>query len=416
VPDSSALPSADGIAAGRPAPPAPGPVVVYSLSHQVAVSMLGAAFPVLLPALAGDGQLTGESAGLYSMVFYAGAVVATTLCQAGFGYVGIARGSLLCVLLAAASILALVPGTLPFVLLTALGIGLGYGPTTPASSLMLLPYIGGKRVNFLFSLRQTGAPLGVLLAGVIIPPLVLTVGWQPTLPILAGLVLVVALLGWRFSGRLDATLEQPARRLPQVLNMLAIGLRQRRLRRLIAISFLFSALLATVNAYVPFVASQLAGASLEQAGWAAAIAQLGAVGGRLAWGDLADRLGSYEKVLALIGLSMSAAICLFAAMQPDWPFVALAATSLVLGATAAGWGGLTIAAMARGLPKNEVGAGTSTVMIFNYLGVFAGPPVVAAGLYATGSLRIALLCLLAVSLAATLLAGLGILQSRQPPE
>ncbi|MCC7274043.1 MAG: MFS transporter [Alphaproteobacteria bacterium] len=388
--------------------PAAGGVIALTLSHQIAVSLAAATLPVLLPALSHEADLGGDTAGLYAFATYAGAVAATFFCQGFFAAVGIARASLLCVLTSAAFLLLLLPGTLPAILVAGAAIGACYGPVTPASSSMILPFVSPGRANFLFSLRQTGAPLGVLFAGVLVPPLVLWLGWTDAVSAIAGLVAATALAGWRFAGRLDRLLDRPKVDLRRTPRAVVAALGNRRLRRLVTVSCLFASMLSTINIYIPYSVSVLAGATLTEAGWAAATAQVGAVGGRLLWGALADRTGSPRIVLALLGLAMAAAVAVFAAIAPEWPMYARLLAALALGATGAGWGGVTLAEVTRVVPRAEVGNATTAMMIFNYLGVFIGPPLVALALVATGSLRIALLTLTAGALAGAALARFGL--------
>ena len=388
--------------------PAAGPVIALTLTHQVAVSLAAATFPILLPALAGEAALGGDAAGAYAMALYAGAILATFFCQAGFAAAGIATTSTLCVLLAGLSLPLLLPGTLAAVLVAGALVGVGYGPTTPASSSMILPFVPAGRANFLFSLRQTGAPLGVLCAGLLIPPLVGRIGWADTVLVVAALVTLAALAGARFARRLDRVLERPRVDLRRTPRAVAAALARRPLRRLISVSCLFAAMLATVNAYIPYSVATLGQTSLTVAGWAAAAAQVGAVAGRLFWGALADRIGAMGRVLAMLGVGMAVAVALLASIRPDWPVVAMLGAAFALGATGAGWGGLVLAEVTRIVPRAEVGTATTALMVFNYIGVFIGPPLVAGALLVTGSLPLALLTLIAGSLTGATIAWFGL--------
>ncbi|BBK32962.1 MFS transporter [Allostella humosa] len=399
--------------------PAAGSVIALTLTQQIAVSLAAATFPVLLPALSSDATgsgLGGDAAGVYAVALYGGAIVATFFCQAGFSTFGIASTSTLCVLLAGLALPALLPGTLAAVILAGIVIGIGYGPTTPASSSMILPFVAAGRANFLFSLRQTGAPLGVLCAGVLIPPLVGWIGWSDTVLIVAALVVIASLAGAAFARRLDKVLVRPAIDLRRTPRAVVAALRRRPLRRLISVSCLFAAMLATVNAYIPYSVATLGQTSLTVAGWAAAAAQVGAVAGRLFWGALADRIGAMGRVLAMLGLGMAAAVALVASIRPEWPVAGMLGASFLLGTTGAGWGGLVLAEVTRIVPRAEVGTATTALMIFNYVGVFIGPPLVAGALLATGSLRIALLVLTVGSLVGATIAWFGLAAEPPTPE
>ena len=62
--------------------------------------------------------------------------------------------------------------------LSAVAIGVGYGPITPASSHVLAKTTPRERMALMFSIKQTGVPAGTALAGLIVPPLTIAFGWQ----------------------------------------------------------------------------------------------------------------------------------------------------------------------------------------------------------------------------------------------
>ena len=71
-------------------------------------------------------------------------------------------------------------------------LGLGYGATAPAAAHLIVPRTPPDRINLILSIRQIGVPLGGVLSGLIVPPLVLSFGWQAAL--LAQIVPALALL------------------------------------------------------------------------------------------------------------------------------------------------------------------------------------------------------------------------------
>jgi MFS-type transporter involved in bile tolerance (Atg22 family) len=75
-----------------------------------------------------------------------------------------------------------------------------------------------------------------------------------------------------------------------------------------------------------------------------------------------------------------------------------------MGATAGGWGGVVLAQAARLAPPGRVGRIAGGVMVYNYLGVMLGPPVVGLVLAATGSFPVALATVAVVGLAGAIAA------------
>src|ERR1700722_10900816 len=84
----------------------------------------------------------------------------------------------LCLVACRLGIVLVASARLPLVILAALILGLGYGPVTPASSHILVRQSPVGRRALIFSIKQTGVPLGGVLAGIIVPILVLSLGWR----------------------------------------------------------------------------------------------------------------------------------------------------------------------------------------------------------------------------------------------
>src|SRR5262249_56944985 len=66
----------------------------------------------------------------------------------------------------------------PLVMLGGFVVGLGYGPTTPASSVILVRAAPPGMFALVFSVKQTGVPAGGVLAGALAPGLIYLLGWQ----------------------------------------------------------------------------------------------------------------------------------------------------------------------------------------------------------------------------------------------
>lgn len=379
-------------------------IVGCTLLHQVLVSAIAAAIPVAMPELVREAGLFEGLAGLYALSMYAGAVAATLCSERVFRGLGPARASALAVGLSACGLLLFVPLGVAGFVLGGLAIGLGYGPVSPAGSYMMAGIVGRKDLNLVFSIRLAGAPLGVLAAGLGVPPLVAALGWRGALAALACALAIPAMATLGFARRLDATLPAVAPPTGGVLGAAREVFADGALRWLVATSFLFSAMLATLNAFVPTVASALGGLDLARAGLCAVAAQVASICARLAWGMVADRLLSPAATLALVGALMAAATLALGQVDRDTGFAAILAASAFMGATAGGWGGVVLAQAARLAPPGRVGRIAGGVMVYNYLGVMLGPPVVGLVLAATGSFPVALATVAAVGAAGAIAA------------
>ena len=225
-----------------------------------AFSALGLmAVPVLIPVELGPPRLTPAGIGLYLLCAYAGAVLGSLSAGALVDRWGAILTSQCALLLTAAGLMlaALYPGAL---LLAAVLIGMGYGPITPASSHVLIQTTPVKRLNLVFSIKQTGVPVGVALSGFCIPPLAST-GWMWTLLILALACVAVAASAWPIQAALDAQTSQrigPAAPaglslrflVRQLLEPLAVILQHKKLRTLAAVSFVLSGIQISFTSYL----------------------------------------------------------------------------------------------------------------------------------------------------------------------
>ncbi len=96
-------------------------------------------------------------------------------------------------------------GHIAAILPAAVFMGLGYGPPTPASSHILARVAPKHRLNLVFSLKQTGVPLGNALAGAILPSLALAVGWQRAALAAGACNFLLALAVQPLRAQIDAT-------------------------------------------------------------------------------------------------------------------------------------------------------------------------------------------------------------------
>ena len=91
----------------------------------------------------------------------------------------------------------------------ALLMGIGYGPTGPASSRILYETAPPRHRMLIFSIKQAGAPAGGALAGLVAAPVAAVWGWQAALWLATGIGLVAAVLLAPLRGRLDAAPTRP---------------------------------------------------------------------------------------------------------------------------------------------------------------------------------------------------------------
>ena len=157
------------------------PWLSLSVTLAIIVSMALLTLPVMAPEVGRALKLPTTSIGVYVALAYLGAMAGSLASGAAVARLGAIRISQVGLLLCALGLALCTVPWLPAVALGAVLIGLGYGPITPASSHLLARSTSPERLSLVFSIKQTGVPLGGVLAGALVPGLLLWVGWQAAL-------------------------------------------------------------------------------------------------------------------------------------------------------------------------------------------------------------------------------------------
>lgn len=280
---------------------------------------------------------------------------------------------------------------LPLLMLSAIVLGIGYGVPNPAASMVLAVHAPPTRRGLFFSIKQSGVPIGVGLAGLVVPPLLGAMPWTSALLVLAAacIALAAALQG---SMSLDLRAPQddaPSASLAESLRGLAAPLRrvwrQPALRRLGVASLAFS---FTQLCFTTFLVSYLKlelGYGLAAAAAVLSVAQVLSVASRVAWGVVADRWASPLRLLAGLGLAMAGAALALGALPADAPRWAPTVAALACAATAMAWNGVFFAALAHEVRAEELGSVTGGTQFLTFFGSMAGPLAFATLVGATGS-------------------------------
>jgi predicted MFS family arabinose efflux permease len=367
------------------------------MAVQAMVSMAVLAVPSMAPAMATSLSVSTSFLGIYIAVLYVGAITASM--SAGplvlrFGAIRVSQWGL--VACAAGLALVAVSSSLPLAAVGSFFIGLGYGPITPASSHVLVRTAPAHRVSLIFSIKQTGVPLGGVMAGAIVPPIVVASGVATALWSLCAACIVVAAVAGLIRRELDSD-RQPGRSislagLSQPVKLVA---GHPELRRLSTVSFVFSTMQMCLATYLVTYLNDGLGYPLVLAGLALSASQIGGVVGRIAWGWLADRWISPARMLAVLALLMGICAIATAALRPGTPVVVLLGLLTLFGASATGWNGVYLAEVARRAPPGRAGEATGGSLAFTFMGSVLGPVPLgmvagAAGTFAASYLLMAL--------------------------
>jgi MFS family permease len=374
------------------------PVVValaVTLSVQTLTSMAMIVPSVLAPVAAADLGLAPQSIGFFASLTYLGAMLsglATGRFTARHGPLAVCQAA---VVLAGAGLALGWLGVAAVVPLAALVIGAAYGVVNPVSSHILARRTPPGMMSLVFSIKQTGVPVGGAIAGVVAPPLALALGWAGALPVLAAVCLACAFL---LAPARTALAEPrvPAAGPAGLRGVLAglgrpirVALSSGPLREMSLVSFGYAAVqLVFITYFVSYLALGL-GYTLVTAGLVYACAHGAGIVGRIAWGAVADRWLAPRTTLAVLGVISALCALLAAAFSPAWPLAAVVAVGMLFGASAVGWNGVFLAQVARVAPAGQVSFATGGTQFFTFAGALCGPPLFAAAVWATGSYALA---------------------------
>lgn len=267
----------------------------------------------------------------------------------------------------------------------ALGIGIGYGALTPSASHILVRFTPTHRRNIVFSLKQSGVPLGGVLTAMIMPAITVTAGWQWALWINAFAALSMALLMERWRKRWDDDRVPSTPLAANPVGAMAIIWRQNRLR-LMAIggAGIVISQICMQNYTVAMFYEQFS-MPLVQAGLILTVAQIGGVCGRLFWGWYADRIRDALLVMLMLAGTLILTTLSMSTLSEAWPQWSIYLLFFVLGMTASGWNGVFLGEVARLAPAGQVSPATGGALFFVNLGSTAAPILFATAYTTLGS-------------------------------
>lgn len=350
-------------------PPRPTGIPVAPLlammAMQTLATMAAYSLPAAAPAVAADLGVEGTLIGFFVSLVY-GVGILSAILSPGFihRYGGVRVGQV--VLIAVLAMLLTAPtGTLAALALSAVLLGLGYGATAPVSTHIIVPRTPTSMLNLVLSIRQIGVPLGGVMGSLIVPPLVLLIGWQPALLLQVAPVLLLLLI-LQIPRRAWDSGRDPTRPIFHggALRPLRLLRENAGIRRLSIACFLYSGMQLCFVAFMAVHLTQIVGLDLVLAGQILATYQISGVVSRPIWGWLADNVVPALRLLSLHGLIMGAAALAAGQFGPDWPVWWIVAVAGVAGTTASGFTGIAYSEYARqgGAQRTEATAVGSSVM------------------------------------------------------
>lgn len=346
--------------------------LLVTLLAQTAMSLLAASVAVLAPAIAAGRGWNLALIALYAPLLYVAAfsinfTVPWLLNR--LGGIGLALGSIVLGALGLSCLLFPLP---LMAVLAALLIGMGYGAMTPASSHVLGPRTTATNAGTIMSIKQVGVPMGAMLAGVVLPDLVASYGWERTVGdiIIVSAIIAVSLLPtilW-LSGSESKSLSRyrpldPIRYLLSIPGMAGV----------LTAALVYTGVQLCLRSLLTTYLVKDVGLGLSAAGYALSVSQGAGMFGQVLWAWLSDRVMTPRAVLSVVGAVICIGALAVSGFSPQWSVGAIMVVAALLGFSVAGFLPVVLGEVARHAAPGQVGALTSGANIFVIAGAFSGP-------------------------------------------
>ncbi|MGI9379179.1 MAG: MFS transporter [Methyloligellaceae bacterium] len=262
----------------------------------------------------------------------------------------------------------------------ALLMGSGHGLTNPASAILLQSASLSSRRSLLFSIKQSGAPVGGLLTAIVTPAMTQNFGWRSAGFALAVACLATAVLTWAL-GRKWGTAGKFRKSFSSMslnpLTSLTLVFQSAGLRALAFMAMCYSCVQICILSFLsPYLVEEL-GLTLIIAGSVVALAQIGGGIGRPLWGWTADRIGKNALMLRILGI-VTAIGCLLPLVGSAPVNVALISVLvLIFGTASVGWNGVMFAEIVNISDRSSAAQATSGVAAMIFTAVMVGPSLFA---------------------------------------
>ena len=270
---------------------------------------------------------------------------------------------------------------LTLALLALLIIGWGYSITNPASARGVLEWFPPNRRATAIGLKQTGVPVGgVLAAGTL--ALTAFLSWQTIIWLIVAATLCNALICSRLAERPKTIGAGGAGPLAGVMKLA----RDRNFGVLVLSSGLFNFGQYNFFTYLTSFMREAAQASQEIASLTLGLAQAASAVGRIGWGALSDMAfkGRRKSLAAAICLAASAFLAAMAAVGSIWGAVAGIGIAMLLGLTIASYASLMQTMAVEAVAPEHSGSSIGYISIGTASGAMIGPPLFGAMIDATG--------------------------------
>ena len=358
--------------------------------------------PVLATEIAGEAGIAASKVGLYTSLIFGAAMFSSAASDGLIQRLGPIRTNQIALVFSATALLLTLTANPWWIALSAVLIGAGYGPNTPSGSEVLGRVTPPRMRGLVFSIKQSGAPLGAMTGGLILPAMVAVGDWRTAVVTGALIVYAAAVVVQPLRAAIDrGTHGGGTPRRASTLDALRATLADSALRRLTMAAFVLIAVHTCFQTFTVAFLVEHVGLGLTAAGGLFAVLAVAGAVSRVGLGWLSDRLRRARGVLVVLSIAASASCALTASFAGTWTIPAMVLACVFAGVGTAGWYGVYLAEVARLAPPERVGLATGGALFFVYAAICVGPLVFTAAVSISGSYPPAFWLGAAVSLLAT---------------
>jgi MFS family permease len=349
--------------------------VASMFAIQVMISLSVLSLGVMMPVIAQDLAIDPKLVGVFTAVIYGVATVVALAAAAPIVRIGAVRVCQAALLMGAIGLAFNAASLVATTLAAVLFIGIAQGPINPASAHTPAQRVPREYFGMVFSVKQTGTPVGFALAGLIFPALMQVAGWRGASLIAAGALVLAAVIVEPLRPRLDV-LAVEGRASRSIWQSIRFVMMHPQLRVLGCSAFVFVVAQHTFTFYLVTYLYEHCGMSVARAGFLLFLSQGVGAGVRLLSGGAGDRIPRM-LLLGWTGVGMTVGCVATGLLQPDTPLWLIALVVVGYGSVVISWNGTSQAEFAHLAPPGEAAAVAAVQTALAFSGAVFGPPIFA---------------------------------------
>lgn len=380
--------------------PGPWMVVAVATLAQMIVAMSNILLPTIAPKLAEALGVSPILIGYQVSLTFGVATLATMIGGNVVLRYGAARATQLSIFCCGVGMLLFAIPDVAAIALGSAAIGMGMGMINPAAAHMLVTYTPPARRNIMFSIKQTGVPVGGVITALTAPGIAVHFGYRWSLVVVGVLIAGLLVFMQRYRAHWDSDQRGNGGVEKSAFGGVPLVWQRRSLRWVSLVAMIFSGIQRIVLSFTVVYLVAEGGLGLVEAGVMLSVVQVGGSASRICWGWMADRLGSSLTVLMIICIVSLSSTLILVYFDPGWNRALIYLLFFVIGATAVGWNGVFHAEAARLSPPGMASVVAAGTTFFVFAGVLIGPAAFAAAYGSVGSYSQTFLMVPAISMLA----------------